>query len=182
MAFRLTCPHCGAPLQVPETIRTARVTCPRCLREIPNPSTPEGAAQALELPVLAVDAEVRRDSRGVGWGVVLLLALLVLGLAFVWSFGLSATKSAGRYGDNLLMVWFGVGGIGAILVLILATIAMARPILRSIPQTAETGRLERRAMQGVALFAALCIGVLAAVVVFGLTCAAILGGAAIGGW
>lgn len=182
MAFRVTCPHCSSALQVPDSIRAAWVTCPRCLREMPNPSAPEGAAHAVQPRVLAVDAEVRRDSRGLGWGVVLLLAFLVIGLAFVWSFGLAATKSAGRYGDNLLMVWFGVGGIGAILVLILATIAMTRPFVRRIPETAETGRLERRAMQGIAIFGALCIGVMAAVVVFGLTCAAILGGAAIGGW
>jgi hypothetical protein len=132
--------------------------------------------------VLAVDAEVRRDSRGLGWGVVLLLSLLILGVAFLWSFGLAATKSAGRYGDNLLLVWFGVGGIGAILVLILATVAMTRPFFRRIPETAETGRFERRVMQALAIAGALCIGIVAAVVVFGLTCAAILGGAAVGGW
>lgn len=182
MASRVTCPYCSTALQVPDSIRAAWVTCPRCLREMPNPSSPEDSTHAAHPRVLAVDAEVRRDSRGVGWGIILLLALLVLGVAFVWSFGLAATKSAGRYGDNLLWVWVVVGGIGALLVLILATIAMTRPFFRRIPETAETGRLERRAMQGIAIFGALCIGIVAAVVVFGLTCAAILGGAAVGGW
>jgi hypothetical protein len=158
------------------------VTCPRCLREIPNPALPECSGAPGAERALAIDAEVRGDRGRIGCGVVLLLALLVLGLAFVWSFGMAATKSAGRYGDNLLMVWFGVGGIGAILVLILATIAAARPLLPRVPETAETGRFERRIMQALAIAGALCIGIVAAVVVFGLTCAAILGGAAVGGW
>jgi hypothetical protein len=158
------------------------VSCPRCLREIPNPALPEGAGGPGSGRALAVDAEVRGDRGWIGCGVVLLLTFLILGVAFLWSFGMAATQSAGRYGDNLLVLWFGVGGIGAVLVLILATIAMTRPFVRRIPETAETGRFERRVMQALAIAGALTIGLVAAVVVFGLTCAAILGGAAVGGW
>jgi hypothetical protein len=100
---------------------TGRVTCPRCLREIPNPAVPEGSSDPGAERTLAIDAEVRGDRGRIGCGVVLLLSLLILGLAFGWSFDMAHTRTAGRNWDNLFSVWFGVGGIGAILVLILAT-------------------------------------------------------------
>jgi hypothetical protein len=168
-------------LLVPETIRAGWVTCPRCLKRIPNPAISESSPAAGD-QALALDAEVRRDARGLGCGIALLLALLSLGVAFLWSFGLAATKTAGRYGDNLLVVWFGVGGIGAVLVLILASISTTRFLFRRIPETAETTRGERRILQTLAVIGALFIGAVAGVVVVGLTCAAVLGGATAGGW
>src|SRR5262249_47701842 len=120
--------------------------------------------------------------RGLGCGIVALLALLILGAAFLWSFGLAATKSTGRYGDSLFYVWFGVGGIGALLILIVSSFFMGRFFLGKMPETAEHGRHERVVLQILAICGALCIGAVAAIVIFGLTCAAILGGASVGGF
>ena len=122
MSQRVSCPHCASALLVPETVRASWLTCPRCLHGMPNPALPESMRGASFERALAVDAEARSDFRGLGCGIVALLTLLIVGAAFLWSFGLAATKSAGRYSDNLFTVWFVVGGIGALLILIVTSV------------------------------------------------------------
>jgi hypothetical protein len=176
----VTCPHCNAALRVDDDVGAGSITCPRCLAHLPNPAAREAAVTGGGVLAISVDDEARRDSRGTGCGVLFLVSLVAVGVAFGLSFGVSALGKAGRYGDNLFIVWFLVGGFGAVLVLGLTMFYVMRA-LRSDEARQDESRVGRQFMTGCALFLALFAGLLAGLVVLGLTCGAILGGGAVGG-
>src|SRR5262245_48729119 len=79
MVHHLQCPHCSCALRVAEVITAPMVTCPRCLAVIPNPgAAADAAAAAVATPV---EAETKRDLRGLGCGLVLLPVLFTIGTA-----------------------------------------------------------------------------------------------------
>jgi hypothetical protein len=129
---------------------------------------------------ISVEDEARRDSRSTGCGVLFLVSLAAVGIAFGLSTGVSALGKAGRYGDNLFIVWFLVGGFGGMLVLGLTTFYVMRA-MTSGEAHEDQSKVGRQFMNGCALFLALFAGLLAGLVVLGLTCGAILGGGAVGG-
>jgi hypothetical protein len=180
MPYRVTCPHCETALRVADEVGSASVTCPHCLGRIPNPGPSAGTAPGTAMAI-ALEAEARRDSRGTGCGVLVLVALVVLGIGAGVSFALSVLHQTGRYGGNLLFVWFGVGGLGGLLVLGLTTHYVWRALTRRMAD--DEGSTRRNPiLGGLIVFVALLTGVVAGLLVFGLTCGAILGGGALGGF
>jgi hypothetical protein len=128
-----------------------------------------------------VDDEARQDSRGTGCGVLVIVTLITAGIAFSLSLLMSATRTAGRYGDKLFVVWFLVGGGGALVVLALASVYTTRALTGRLGEDEQSTPTARKATHVVIVFLALVVGAAAALVVFGLTCGAILGGMGIGG-
>lgn len=181
MPHHVTCPHCETALRVADNVLAYTVTCPRCLAAIPHPSSsrggPGGSVRAID-----VDAEARRDSRGTGFGVVALVALVCVGCAFALSLGMAVAGKAGRYGDNLFLIWFIVGGAGGLLVLGMTTVFVTRLLTGRLDEESEPSDAKRRILRGVAFVVALLAGIVAALVLIGLTCGAILGGATVGGF
>lgn len=180
MPHHLTCPHCETALSVADDVLAQSVTCPRCLARIPHPGATGATGGTIR--AIDVDAEARRDSRGTGCGVIALVALVCLGSAFALSLGISALGKAGRYGDNLLTIWFVVGGFGGLLVLGLTTVYMTRALSRRLGEADEPSPGKRGVVQAVAVIVALLAGIVAGLVLVGLTCGAILGGASVGGF
>jgi hypothetical protein len=178
---RVTCPHCASALHVPESVTDPVVTCPRCLSRIPNPGAPSTGAPATEQRVPAndagveggtrsfslprypsgsppdADAEAGGDTRGLGWGLVLLAGLLVVGIVFFASLAVAGS------GFGPILIWAGVGGIGSFVVGILAALAVGRGAGREV-------------WPGAAVAAAVLVGVLAGVVLLCLTCGAVIVG------
>jgi hypothetical protein len=175
----MTCPYCDVALRVADDVPAAWVTCPNCLGRIPNPAA--AAAGGGSVMASLVDAEVRGDSRNTGCGVLVMVALITAGIGFAASFGLSVSRKAGRYGDNLFIVWFLVGGGGGLVALALTTTYMTRLLSRRLGEDDQTSPAAQQATKIVIVFLALLIGAGAALVVFGLTCGAILGGMGVGG-
>lgn len=175
MPQNLTCPHCETALSIVDGVTASAITCPRCLALIPYRGS-GGTVRALD-----VDAELRRDRRGTGWGIIGLVVLVCVGAAFAVSTVMSLSKTAGRYGDNLFLVWFLIGGVGGLVVLCLTTALVGRSLTRHLSEEDEDRSPKRAVLSLAAAFVALLTGIVAAAVVFGLTCGAILGGAAAGG-
>lgn len=175
MPQNLTCPHCETALSIADGVTASGITCPRCLGLIPYRGS-GGTVRALD-----VDAELRRDRRGTGWGIVGLVMLVCVGAAFAVSLAMSASKTAGRYGDNLLTVWFLIGGVGGLVVFCLTAALVGRFFRRQLAEESEPSSPKRTLLGLAGVLVALLTGIVAAVVVFGLTCGAILGGAAAGG-
>jgi len=176
----MTCPHCETALRVADEVGATAVTCPHCLGRIPNPGPAAAGTARGDVLAVAVDDEARRDNRGTGCGVLLLVVLVVAGIAFGVSLGMSALRTTGRYGDNLFVVWYLVGGLGGLLVLVLTTYYVSRSLSRGMAGSEEPAK-RNPLLGGLIVFVALLIGVLAALMVLGLTCGAILGGGLLGG-
>lgn len=181
MPYRVTCPHCETALRVADEVGATSVTCPRCLGLIPNPGPFAGGPARSTALAIAVDDEARRDSRGTGCGVVILVALVAVGIAFGVSLAVSALGKAGRYGDSLFFVWFLVGGLAGLLVLCLTTYYISRSLSRSMAGAHEGPARRNPFLGAMIVFVALLSGLVAALVVLGLTCGAILGGGVLGG-
>jgi hypothetical protein len=181
MPYRVTCPHCETALRVADEVPATAVTCPHCLGRIPNPGPVAAGSAGGAVLAVAVDDETRRDNRGTGCGVLLLVTLVAMGIAFGVSLAMSALRTAGRYGDNLFVVWGVVGGLGGLLVLCLTTYYVSRALSRGMAGSGEEPAGRNPLLGGVIVFVALLIGVLAALMVIGLTCGAILGGGVLGG-
>jgi hypothetical protein len=112
MPYRVTCPHCETALRVADEVGSASVTCPRCLGLIPNPGPSAGTARGGAMAT-AVEDEARRDSRGTGCGLLLLVPLVTFaGVVCLAIFAPSADRQAGGRGAILAIVWCWVGLLG----------------------------------------------------------------------
>ena len=85
MSHRLTCPHCSAPLRLPDGFLPAFAGCPRCLGKVPNPELPDDIeiTDYGGLPALALDDDVDLDAQpswgGVRYPILLLLFVFLCG-------------------------------------------------------------------------------------------------------
>lgn len=84
MSHRITCPHCAAPLRLPEGLAAAFGYCPRCQGQVPNPGAPPGdpAADVSARPVFAVDDDLGPEPRRSNRGLLYLTLLLFFGVFF----------------------------------------------------------------------------------------------------
>jgi hypothetical protein len=118
MATPVTCPSCGQTLQVTSDDPDRRLTCPRCLAPLVNPNalvTTAAASPRSEVtaapPRRARDAspalpddDVRRDTKGLGVGLILIMLGLLGGISFIAS-------SSSRWGPILIGALLFIGAI-----------------------------------------------------------------------
>jgi len=82
VSHRITCPHCAAPLRLPEDLAAAFGYCPRCQGKVPNPGAPPGnpTADMSARPVFALDDDLGPDTRRSNRGLLYLTLLLFFGV------------------------------------------------------------------------------------------------------
>lgn len=82
MSHRITCPHCAAPLRLPEGLAAAFGYCPRCQGKVPNPGAPPGdlAADVSARPVFALDDDLGPETHRSNRGLLYLTLLLFFGV------------------------------------------------------------------------------------------------------
>ncbi|MBL8796170.1 MAG: hypothetical protein JNM56_19875 [Planctomycetia bacterium] len=145
MSHRITCPHCAAPLRLPEGLAAPFGLCPRCQGQVPNPGAPQGEAtetgittSAFARPVFAFDEELGPEPPRSNRRLVYCLLLLFLAVFLAGGIsGLLATSS-GRGFDGLnfalagLVITLGVFG-AAFLPLLLIWLMRARFLRRAAP-------------------------------------------------
>jgi hypothetical protein len=101
VSHRITCPHCAAPLRLPEGLAAAFGYCPRCQGKVPNPDAPPGdPATALSArPVFALDDDLGPETHRSNRGLLYLTLLLFFGVFFGGGLsGLIGSTQRGRLG------------------------------------------------------------------------------------
>jgi hypothetical protein len=102
MAYEVTCPSCGAHLNIRDDAGEAALICPRCLSQVPNPHAAASPATAAA-PVTGITAQPRRTVPSVeaetktavfsGYFVVLALTLLAMvGTILAFRIGLQQNR------------------------------------------------------------------------------------------
>ena len=81
MPAEVTCPSCGQRLRIPDEHPGLALTCPRCLAKLAPGVTATPTARGMQ-PQRVPDVEIRRDTRRIGVGLILLAVLGGLGIAY----------------------------------------------------------------------------------------------------
>jgi hypothetical protein len=141
VSHRVTCPHCSAPLRLPDGFLPAFAGCPRCLGKVPNPELPDDIeiADSGGVPALAMDDEAEPDAQQSRRGVLYPILLILFG---VFSGGglcglLEAT-------NNNIFAGFSTTGIGLLTFLALCPALILPFILIRLPRS----RIIRQAPPG----------------------------------
>jgi hypothetical protein len=85
VSHRITCPHCSAPLRLPDGFLPAFAACPRCQGKVPNPELPDDIeiTDSGGVPALALDDDVDPEAQpfwhGLRYRVLLLLLVFLCG-------------------------------------------------------------------------------------------------------
>ncbi len=176
MPQRMTCPHCEAALRIPDDATAAHVICPNCLGRIPNPAAAAPVDDRTVTASLAEDEENRRSKAGVG--PLIVIVIFTIGVAFGGGFLMSAFGMRDKE-QGLLGLWCLTGIVAGLLTWVMTLMFMADMV--QLGEDPHSSALRNNAAGCGLLGVAMVTSVVAALIVVGLTCGAVLGGAKLGG-